>query len=125
MISAKGFFQIVLFSCVFTDLRAQVQAIPISPAQTDPSISKIHGNHIVYLPKSSQLKKELVLMIVGTGGLATDNRPFDSTIASWGYHVISLDYNNTVITTACSDSKDITCFNTFRQEIIFGTPISP
>jgi pimeloyl-ACP methyl ester carboxylesterase len=64
-------------------------------------------------------------MIVGTGGFARDNYGFDSVAANLGYHVIGLDYNNTVITTTCSNSSDSTCFNTFRQEIVFGTDLSP
>ncbi|HWB93103.1 MAG TPA: hypothetical protein VG605_14670 [Puia sp.] len=41
-----------------------------------------------------------------------------------GFHVISLDYMNNVITTACSGSTDSSCFDDYRQEIVFGTPVS-
>jgi pimeloyl-ACP methyl ester carboxylesterase len=64
-------------------------------------------------------------MIEGTGSAARDLYYFDTAIASLGYSVISLDYPNNVITTTCSDSHDSSCFNAFRQEIVFGTPVSP
>ena len=63
-------------------------------------------------------------MIVGTGAHATDSRAMDSVFASWGYHVISLDYENNVITTVCSPSEDSTCFDRYRKEIITGAAVS-
>lgn len=124
MFSAKFIIAFFFISFLFFDLGAQVQTILISPKQTDPLIRTIHGDHVAYLPAPSRVKNQLMLMIVGTGGLAKDLRPFDSTVASLGYHVISIDYNNSVITTACSESEDSTCFDTFRQEIMFGTPVN-
>jgi pimeloyl-ACP methyl ester carboxylesterase len=112
-----------LYLLLFGNGVAQVQTIRVAPGSTSPDIRAIHGNHVAYLSKSHE-KNKLVLMIVGTGGLATDDYAFDSSVASMGYHVISLDYNNTVITTACSDSKEPACFNEFRQELVFGTPVS-
>jgi pimeloyl-ACP methyl ester carboxylesterase len=63
-------------------------------------------------------------MIPGTNGKATNFASFDSTFAAMGYYVITPDYINTVLTTVCSKSEDSTCFNNFRQEIMFGTPVS-
>ncbi|MEJ7738977.1 MAG: hypothetical protein WKF97_16245 [Chitinophagaceae bacterium] len=114
----------LFFLLLFFDLRGQIQTILISPKQTDPLIRTIHSDHVAYIPSSVRLKNQLMLMIVGTGGSAKDLRPFDSTVASLGYHVISMDYNNSVVTTVCSESKDSTCFDSFRQEIMFGTPVN-
>jgi hypothetical protein len=58
------------------------------------------------------------------GGHASDSRGMDSIFATMGYHVISLDYENSVITTVCSHSEDSTCFDNFRREIITGDPVS-
>jgi pimeloyl-ACP methyl ester carboxylesterase len=120
-----GFFAVYLFTGLFSVLpgSGQVTTVSVSPGTTDATIRAIHGNHLVYLPAAPK-KDRLVLMIVGTGGQAKDNAAFNSTVALMGYHVISLDYKNTVITTACSDSKDSSCFNRFREEIVFGTPVS-
>jgi len=114
-----------LFSIVLSfPVTAQVQIIPVNPAQTGALIQSIHGDHLALIDTTLKLLNKLVLMIVGTGASARDNLPFDSFAASRGYHVISLDYNNTVITTACSNSADSACFNNFRQEIVFGEPVS-
>jgi hypothetical protein len=109
---------------VVSALTAQVKVISISPSQTDTLVKSIHGDHMVLINTAVKPLNKLVLMIVGTGAPAKDNLPFDSFAASAGYHVISLDYDNTVITTACSNSDDSACFNGFRQEIVFGEPVS-
>lgn len=63
-------------------------------------------------------------MIGGTDAIPDDNRRLDGEFAALGFRVIGLDYKNTVITTVCSNSTDRACFNQFRQEITFGTPVS-
>jgi len=103
---------------------AQVQKISVEPSQTDPQIKSIHGNHVAFIDSAVKPINKLLLMIVGTDAAADHNVPFFNFAASMGYHVISIDYKNTVITTACSNSADSACFNVFRQEIMFGTPVS-
>jgi hypothetical protein len=63
-------------------------------------------------------------MIEGTEDLATRMRPIDSCFAIMGFHVISIDYLNNVNTITCRNSTDSSCFDDFRQEINFGTPVS-
>ena len=110
------FLTALLFS-----VTAQVKTIAVSPSQTDPQIQSIHGEHTAYIDQAVPPVNKLLLMIVGTGAAANHNIPFCSFAASMGYHVICIDYKNTVITTVCSNSKDSACFNEFRQEII-GRP---
>ena len=111
-------------SCLVFAAGAQVKAIAISPSETDPQIKTIHGNHVAYIDTVVKPLNKLLLMIVGTGAAADHNIPFFNVAASMGYHVVSLDYKNSVITTVCSNSEDSACFNHFRQEIIFGEPVS-
>lgn len=102
---------------------AQLSACTVLPNETGTGIETVHGPHLaMYNPKHN--RHELVLMMVGTGAAATNSRPFDSCIATLGYHVISIDYKNTVITTVCSNSSDGGCFDKFREEIILGKPVS-
>ncbi|CAL1517664.1 BPSS1187 family protein [Chitinophaga sp. MM2321] len=103
---------------------AQVKVQYIEPAQTQEGISAIHSPHIALQDPSQRDRHRLILMIPGTGGSAASSRMFDSCFATMGYHVISLDYKNNVITTVCSKSEDSTCFDHFREEIMFGTPVS-
>ncbi|MEO5683289.1 MAG: hypothetical protein ABIQ88_11650 [Chitinophagaceae bacterium] len=113
---------LLIISCAL--LMSQVQVMSISPAHTGNGIVPIHGDHQVLIDISAKRLRKLVVMINGTGASAKDNFPFDSFAAAKGYDVISLDYKNTVITTVCSNSNDSACFNGFRQEIVFGEPVS-
>jgi hypothetical protein len=113
---------------------AQVRVLQVEPAETvravkaaartDTALRRVHGPHIAEYDPTVKRRRELVLMIEGTGASAMGCRGFDSCLARMGYHVLSLDYPNEVITTVCSDSPDSACFDGFRQEIIFGTPVS-
>jgi len=116
-----SFFAVVVYSQ--NDL-SPVHVLLINPSQTGYGIEMIHGPHLAVYNTSATPVKKLFLMIPGTAGIATDFRMMDSIIAGMGYHVISLDYKNNVVTTVCTNSKDSMCFDNFRQEIMFGTPVS-
>jgi len=117
---------LVLFSWALISVaHAQTDSVLIDPAATGAHISTVWGNHTAYIDAGVKPVNKLLLMIVGTGTAANHNIPFFNFAAGEGYHVISIDYKNTVITTACSNSDDSACFNKFRQEIVFGEPVSP
>ena len=118
-----------LFGCIICGACAQTNStgtkvILIDPAQTGAGIQTVHSPHVAVYNTTVASTHKLFLMIVGTGGYATGTREMDSIIAGMGYRVISLDYKNNVITTVCNNSPDSACFDHFRQEIIFGTPVS-
>lgn len=112
----------VLFTA--TGLHAQVKVLEVPPPSTGPGISQVHSPHLAVYDRRAPSRHRLILMIVGTGGSATGTRAMDSIFATLGYHVISLDYENNVITVICAQSKDSACFNYYRREIITGTPVS-
>ena len=116
----------ILFAacCLCTGIRAQLKVQFISPDATDGGITVVHGPHIALYDPAAPSRHQLLLMIAGTGGVAVYTRRFDSCFAAMGFHVISIDYPNNVISTTCSNSKDSSCFDDFRQEINFGTPVS-
>jgi hypothetical protein len=123
-------FNRIVLSLIFvplfwSDLNAQLHVVAVSPDSTGSAIRTIHGNHFAYTNAAVVSKHRLVLMIEGTGSAAQDLFSFDTSIAALGYAVISLDYPDNVITTTCSNSTDRSCFDGFRQEIVFGTPVSP
>jgi hypothetical protein len=119
----------IVFAFIFlfsgsVHLFAQVRVIPVDPAETDAAIPAIHGPHLAVYDPQVRSRHELILMIPGTGGSAAGFHEIDSIFATMGYHVISLDYKNTVITVVCAHSKDSTCYDRFRKEIVTGTPVS-
>lgn len=108
-------------------LRAQsngTKVLLVNPAETAQGIVMMHTPHVVIYNTAVPGVHKLFLMIVGTGGSATELRGMDSIVAGMGYHTISIDYKNNVITTVCNNSRDAGCFDKFRQEIMFGTPVS-
>jgi len=117
---ASGFLLITAFN----SLQAQVRILSVDPSATSPSIESVHSAHIAAYDNNIPSKHRLILMIVGTGGYASGTRAMDSIFATMGYHVISLDYENNVITTVCSHSEDSSCFDHYRQEIITGDQVS-
>lgn len=102
----------------------QVRVLSVAPEVTGTKLKTIHSPHLVVQPAGHVNRHQLLVMIPGTGGSAADFRSFDSCFAAMGYYVVTLDYPNSVITTVCSKSEDSTCFDNFRREIMFGTPVS-
>ncbi len=94
------------------------------PSDTEGSIVAVHGPHLASTPDLKLRRNKLVISISGTGGGADAMIAFDSVASLAGFHTISLDYKNEVITTVCRFSRDSSCYDSFRREIVFGTPVS-
>lgn len=105
-------------------LRAQVKVLRVEPGQTYPAIETVHGPHIALYDPHAASRHRLFLFIVGTGGEATGSVSIDRVFAKWGYHAISLDYEDNVIAVACAHSLDPTAFGRYRQAIVTGAPVS-
>ena len=114
----------ISFSLLTLAAFAQVKVQMVAPQATQEGLKTVHSPHIALQPPAGTDQHRLLIMIGGTGSVATSFRTFDSCFAAMGYHVISPDYLNNVITTVCSKSEDSACFDHFRQEIMFGTPVS-
>ena len=80
---------------------AQVKIFRVNPRTTNSSIERVHSAHIVAYDNQIPSKQRLILMIVGTGGYAYYSRDMDSVFATLGNHVISLDYETTVLPPIC------------------------
>lgn len=118
------FLLLISFSQLNAQTNTSLKVLLVDPASTGAGIVRMHSPHVAMYDTKATSTHKLFLMIVGTGGSATETRPIDSVVAGFGYHVISLDYKNNVITTVCNNSHDSACFDHFRQEIMFGTPVS-
>lgn len=97
--------------------------IYVAPIETHPDYAANQDSHLVVPPNTSALNK-LFVFFGGTGS-ETKNLELISNLASnLGYHVINLSYPNSVPAGSCNNSTDILCFDHFRQEVFFGTPVS-
>ena len=109
---------------VAASLSAQVRILRVAPPATDPAIETVHGPNIALYDPSVPSRHLLYLFITGTGGSATGSQRMDSIFATWGYHAISIDYEDNVIAVACAHSLDSTSFGRYRDAIVTGAPVS-
>ncbi|MFP5207829.1 MAG: BPSS1187 family protein [Acidobacteriota bacterium] len=110
-----------LFLCSL-HLNAQVKVLRVDPAQTDPAIATVHGPHIALYDPNAPSRHRLFLFLVGTHGSAAGSQKIDSAFAGWGYHAISLDYEDNVVAVAGAHSLDPETFGLYRKTIVTGAP---
>lgn len=118
----------VLFSGFLTalplwGLDADLKVLRVDPHQTDPAIATVHGPHLVVDDPQESNRHRLLLFLVGTRQPATSSLPIDSAFAHWGYHAVSLDYENNVIAVSCAHSLDSACFDHYREAIVTGASV--
>lgn len=109
---------------LLTQLAWAAPVLYVRPPDTEPSIRQINGPHVAMHPKRANAIPRLLITLGGTGSKPEDLFDFQVTAAEVGYHVIGIDYPNTVITTVCRDVNDPKCFEKFRSEIGLGMAIS-
>jgi hypothetical protein len=95
----------------------------VHPQATGGGIKEINGPHVIYW-NPARANGKLLITFGGTGAKAEDLADFAQVAVDQGYHVISLDYFNSVITTTCRDNNETPCFDQFREEIGLGHPVS-
>lgn len=105
-------------------LHAEVKLLRVDPQQTDPAIESVHGPNIALYDPQVASSHRLFVFLVGTNGRAEGSLPIDSAFAQWGYHAISLDYEDNVVAVSCAHSPDSACFDHYRDAIVTGAPVS-
>lgn len=101
-----------------------MKVLRVDPHLTDAAIETVHGPHLVVYDPQSVSRHQLFLFLVGTRGSTTSSLNIDSTFAGWGYHAISLDYENNVLAASCAHSLDRSTFGRYRETIVTGAPVS-
>lgn len=101
---------------------AKSVVLRVDPHETDPGIETVQGPHIAVYDSQVEPRHRLVLFFSGTQAKAERSLQLDSTFAQWGFHAISLDYENTVAAASCGKSPDISCFDRYRETIVTGAP---
>jgi hypothetical protein len=103
---------------------AQVKVLRVDPAQTDPAIMTVHGPHIALYDASLPSNHRLFFFIGGTGSNPSNNMSIVRGFAALSFHVVSIDYENNLITTALAHSHDPAAFGHYRDAIVTGAPVS-
>lgn len=113
-----------LFVFSGTSAFAQVKMLYVQPEQTDTAITTVHSPHVAMYDPQASPQHRLLLFINGTGSKATNGLALDRTFAKWGYHAISIDYENNVLTASLGHSTNSMVFDQYREAIVTGAPVS-
>lgn len=117
-----------------------LNGLMVRPSQTDPEIKNFDDPHWVYVSRDIVVKHdaqlpadrhELLLWIPGTrppnmpepepGRIARSaSHEFCKMAATLGYHVIALNYPNSLSASSCNNESDPGAFEQFRMAIIAG-----
>lgn len=118
-------FIILLLSFASSGCFGQVQSYYVTPFQTDINYATDQDSSTISINTGTQQGK-LYLFLGGTGSSSSsDYNAVRLHAANLGFHFINLSYLNTVAAASLSDDTDISAFDNYRQEICFGTPLSP
>lgn len=115
-------FPILLLTCI--NLHAGVKVLRVDPHRTDPAIATVHGPHLAANDPKATPRHRLLLFLVGTHVQAADGLDIVTAFAQWGFHAISLDYENNVIAVSNAHSMDRTSFGRYREAIVTGAAVS-
>lgn len=104
-----------------TVARAEDKVLRVDPTQTDAAIESVHGPHLVQYDTENS-NHRLLVFFVGTNAHADQAVAIGQTFVSLGYHVITLDYENKILSNSCVHSPDLSCSDSYRAAIVSGTP---
>ena len=94
----------------------------VAPQATDPQIDRALDDHYAWLDTSAPINEQLFVYLPGTDGVPANAQLWQQLAARLGYHVIGLNYPNSVgIAAACTDDPDPNaCSYSARFEIVYG-----
>lgn len=118
-------FLVLIFYFVIGTASAQLRTFYVTPNETDSAYESPSDSNYVAINLSSTPVNKLLFYIGGTQSSPRRTTYFLDQAANLGYHAFSITYpNSTSIQTACGSSSDTTCYENFRQEACYGTPLS-
>lgn len=103
---------------------SQINTFYVKPILTDINYAAVQDSHLVVRNTTSNINK-LFLFIGGTGSNTQSYQTISNFAGNLGYDVINLSYPNTVAAASLGSSSDSMVFNKYRQEVCYGTPLSP
>jgi hypothetical protein len=119
----KNILMLFLFVTTATCF-SQINTLYVKPIQTDPNYVAVQDSHLVVRNTTTNIDK-LFLFIGGTGSNTKGYQTISNFAGNLGYDVINLSYPNAVAAASLSGSSDSMAFNKYRQEVCYGTPLSP
>lgn len=98
--------------------------LEIPPSLVDEETQQIGAPHLARAPRGPAVNRVLVTF-GGTNSSPHSFGAFADLASVQGYHVLSLDYPNRVISTICREHPAPDCADRFREEILEGRDVSP
>ena len=93
----------------------------IRPSEADPAVARFNEPNYVVFDEQSGPDSQLVVFMPGTDGKPSNAAHILRRIASRGYRVIGLEYNDEpAVVHVCPQSPLPSCSGDFRQRRIFG-----
>jgi hypothetical protein len=93
----------------------------IRPSEADPAITRFDDPNYVVFDEQSSPESQLVVFMPGTDGKPSNAALLLRQVASQGYRVIGLEYNDDpAVVHVCPQSLLPSCSGSFRQRRIFG-----
>ncbi len=93
----------------------------IRPSEADPAITRFDDPNYVVFDEQSGPPSQLVVFMPGTDGKPGNAALLLRQVASQGYRVIGLEYNDDpAVVHVCPQSQLPSCSGNFRQRRIFG-----
>jgi hypothetical protein len=96
----------------------------ITPNITDANIKDTGNNQFAYLDNRATSNNSLLIFFGGTGSSPSQYHTFCRTASSLGYHVLNLDYLNTIPGTVCRSDENADCYGKYHREMWLGDDTS-
>jgi len=97
----------------------------VRPSEADPSITRFNEPNLIVYDEQSGPESQLVVFMPGTDGKPSNAALLLRQVASQGYRVIGLEYNNDpAVVQVCPKNLLSSCSGDFRQRRIFGGDIN-
>jgi hypothetical protein len=96
----------------------------IKPSTADPSIQRYDDANIVVLDRSRTAPSQLVVFMPGTGGKPLNDLGLLRVVASQGYRVIGLEYNDSPAVVQVCPHEPPRCSGDFRRKRIYGDDVT-
>jgi len=119
----RNIFTIILFVTATTCF-SQINTFYVKPILTDINYAAVQDSNLIVRNTTTNINK-LFLFIGGTGSNTQQYQTISNFAGNLGYDVINLSYPNTVAAASLGSSSDSMVFNKYRQEVCYGTPLSP
>lgn len=116
-------FLLLLGTILLTKSYSQINTFFVEPIVTEANYVAAQDSHLVVRNTSTNINK-LFLYIGGTGSETNDYKLISEFAGKQGFDVINISYPNDVAAASLKSSTDILAFDTYRQEICYGTNLS-